>query len=125
MWIKYNANPIANRVGDCTVRAISKALDQDWESTYMDICIEGLCLHDMPSANATWGSYLHKSGWERFIAPATCPICYTVKDFCNDHPEGRYVLALSGHVVACIDGNYYDTFDSGTETVVYYWQKEK
>lgn len=33
-WIKYNPNPHGNNVGDCTVRAISKALGQDWDTTY-------------------------------------------------------------------------------------------
>lgn len=122
MWIKYNANPIAARVGDCTIRAISKATEQDWESTYMDICVEGLFLHDMPSSNATWGTYLHRLGWRRYIAPTTnC----TIREFCEDHPKGRYILALSGHVVACIDGNIFDTWDSSDEIVIYYWQKEK
>lgn len=28
MYVSYNANPDGNRVGDCTIRAISKALNQ-------------------------------------------------------------------------------------------------
>lgn len=31
-WIPFNPNPDANRVGDCTIRAISLATDQDWDS---------------------------------------------------------------------------------------------
>ena len=30
-WIEYNPNPRRNRVGDCAIRAIAKATDQDWE----------------------------------------------------------------------------------------------
>ena len=38
MWKKYNPNPKGACVGDCTVRAISKALNQSWEDTLeMDI----------------------------------------------------------------------------------------
>ena len=34
-WQSYNPNPVSGqRVGDCTVRAISKATGQDWETTY-------------------------------------------------------------------------------------------
>lgn len=54
-WTYYNPNPIAARVGDCTVRAISKVLDQDWEDTYMDLCALGLAMCDLPSANSVWG----------------------------------------------------------------------
>ena len=37
MWIKRNENPINNRVGDCVVRAISTALNQEWEKTYTEL----------------------------------------------------------------------------------------
>jgi hypothetical protein len=30
----FNPNPYGKRVGDCTVRAVSKALNQSWEKTY-------------------------------------------------------------------------------------------
>ena len=35
----YNPNPMARSVGDCTVRAISKATGQDWEETYIGLCL--------------------------------------------------------------------------------------
>lgn len=53
------------------------------------------------------------------------PDCYNVKDFAQDHPKGRYVVGTGTHVIAVIDGNYYDTWDSGEEIPVYYWEKEK
>jgi len=56
--------------------------------------------------------------------PNTCPDCYTVKDFCTDNPQGRYIVATQSHVVAIIDGDYYDTWDSGTEPIIYFWKKE-
>lgn len=121
MWIEYNANPEASRVGDCVIRAISKVTEQEWEKTYIDICLRGLMLHDMPSANHVWGDYLRSIGYKRGILPNNCPKCYTVRDFCEEHPNGRYVLAISGHVVASVDGDYYDTWDSGDEIPVYFW----
>lgn len=102
MWIKYNANPEANRVGDCTVRAISVVLQQDWETTYREMCDCGLRLHDMPSSNRVWGEYLRSKGYKRYIVPSDCPYCYTVEDFAREHKYGEYVLCLSGHVVAVI-----------------------
>lgn len=33
-FIYYNPNPMSRIVGDCAVRAISKALDIDWELAY-------------------------------------------------------------------------------------------
>lgn len=125
MYCFYNANPSAARVGDCTVRAISKATGQSWEETFLGLCLKGLLLHDMPSANHVWGSYLEDLGFKRRIIPDTCPRCYTVRQFAAENPEGAFVLAISGHVVAVINGNYFDTWDSGDEVPLYYWEKEK
>lgn len=125
MYVNYNANPDGNRVGDCTIRAISKALNQSWETTYAGIAVEGMRLFNMPSANEVWGAYLKSKGFVRKIVPNECPDCYSVADFCRDNPKGTYILALSGHVVTAINGNYFDTFDSGDESVIYYWQHRK
>lgn len=121
----YNPNPLKKQIGDCTVRAISKALHQDWESTYSGLALEGFRLCDMPSANHVWGAYLKRKGFNRYIIPETCPDCYTVKDFCRDHPNGIFILAIHGHVVAVEDGIYYDSWDSGDEIPVYYWQRKE
>lgn len=123
MYIFYNPNPSRKLVGDCVIRAISKITGNDWEKTYMDICMHGFMLHDMPSANYVWGSYLHDLGFKKTIIPDTCPECYTVEDFCNDHQYGTYMLATGSHVVTVVDGNYYDSWDSGNEVPVYYWER--
>jgi hypothetical protein len=34
------------------------------------------------------------------------------------------MLATGTHVVAVIDGNYYDTWDSGDEVPIALWKKE-
>lgn len=123
MFRQFNKNPIARRGDDCTIRAISTVTGDSWERTYLDICSYGLAMCDMPSSNHVWGSYLKDRGYTRHIVPNTCPHCYTVRHFAEEHPRGRYILALHGHVVACIDGDYYDTWDSGDEVPLYYWKK--
>lgn len=124
MYSYFNPNPAGARVGDCTVRAISKATGEDWERVYCGLCAEGMRLCDMPSANHVWGAYLRRHGFRRYALPDACPDCYTVADFCRDHPSGVYVLSLSGHVVCVKDGHYHDTWDSGAGVPAYYWQKE-
>lgn len=88
------------------------------------VCLQGFLMHEMPSTNSVWSQYLYGCGYRRTSLPDTCPICYTVKDFCQDFPIGKYMLALNGHVVAVIDGNYYDTWDSGDEIPLFYWRKD-
>lgn len=125
MYVNYNPNPYVARVGDCVIRAISKVLGQEWEKTYLDVCIYGLLLGNMPSGNNVWSTYLYNKGFRRKLIPDTCSDCYTVRKFAEEHPKGSYVLSIDGHVVAVVDGNYYDTWDSGNEMPVYYWEKKE
>ena len=99
-------------------------MNQSWSWTYLMVCLQGFLMYQMPSTNEVWSEYLYYNGYRRRVVRDTCPDCYTVKRFCQDFPEGRYLLALNGHVVAVINGNYYDTWDSGDEIVLYYWRKE-
>lgn len=122
-YIPYNPNPAKNRVGDCTVRAISKALNQDWEQTYAGLTAYGFMFSDMPSANHVWGAYLRHNGFKRYIVDDKGQDIYTVNDFCRDNPQGVFVLAITGHVVCVRDGHYYDSWDSGTEIPIYYWMR--
>lgn len=123
-WKYFNPNPSSNLVGDCVIRALSLALNQDWDTTYLGTTTQGYEFKDMPSSNAVWGAYLRRNGFKRFIIPNECPDCYTIKDFCTDNPHGLYVLATGTHVVTAIDGDYFDTWDSGREVPIFYWKKE-
>ena len=86
--------------------------------------MQGLIMHDMPSSNKVWGAYLYKLGYRRYIAKDTYPDIYTIKKFCEDNPYGSFLVCTDKHVVAVVDGNYYDTMDVGEETPLYYWRKE-
>lgn len=123
MFIYYNANPKKRRVGDCVVRAIALILGQTWEDTYIGVCKQGLHSYDMPDSNSVWADYLNRHGFVRKSLINTCPNCYTVKDFCKEYPYGKYLLATGTHVIAVIDGNYYDTWDSGDENPIYYFRE--
>lgn len=123
MYEYWNINPAGKNVGDCVVRAVSKATGSDWESTYIALCIQGLIDSDMPSSNAVCGNYLQGLGFRRHIVPDTCPDCYTVAQFAEEHPTGVYILALSGHVVCVENGTIYDSWDCENEVVLYYWKE--
>lgn len=124
MYSYYNPNPRSRSAGDCTVRAIARATGRDWETTYWQLAAQGCLDGEMPSANSVWGNYLRRLGFRRQIVPDTCPECYTVADFAAEHPTGTYILALSGHVVCVEDGDWCDSWDSGAETVIYFWVGE-
>lgn len=82
-YINFNPNPDRKLVGDCVIRAISKAMNQSWDDTYIGLMLQGYSMHDMPSSNDVWGRYLFEHGFRRYIIPDTCPDCYTVRQFCS------------------------------------------
>lgn len=123
MFRVFNPNPALKNTGDCVIRAVAKATEQTWDDTYMAVAMRGFSLKDMPEKNYVWGSYLHRLGFKRFVIPDTCPDCYTVKDFCQEHDKGVYVLCTGSHAVTVADGQYFDTWDSGDEVPQFYWRK--
>lgn len=54
MYKYYNPNPYGKSVGDCVVRAISKATNQSWDDTYWGVCWAGFYEGNMPSGNRFW-----------------------------------------------------------------------
>ncbi len=62
----YNPQPNEKSIGDCTIRALSKALGQTWEETYVGLALEGFCKGDLPNADNVWGPYLKKHGFHRY-----------------------------------------------------------
>ena len=122
MWIRCNPNPLGKQTSDCVVRAIAIATEQSWRRTYRELCELGEIEAEMPNTNSLWGLYLKQKGAEQFLLPENCPQCMTVRAFCERFPEGVYVIGTGTHAVACIDGDYMDSFDSGSETPAYFWR---
>ena len=106
------------------IRALSALTGRSWDSIYLEVVMEGFVQKDMPEMANVWGAVLKRNGYHRHIIPDTCPDCYTVSDFCKDHPTGNYLLSIPGsnaHVVAVVDGDHIDTWDSGDLIPQYYW----
>ena len=125
MWIRYNPNPCGKRVGDCTIRAISKALNQSWDKTYWQMSIFGYLHCDLLNSNNLWTYFLKEKGSNMRIILDEYPDYYTVEDFCIDHPKGTYVLGTGSHAVALVDGCYFDAWDSGNEIPIYYFERQE
>lgn len=127
MFIRYNLNPSGLNVGDCVIRAIGTALSYNWFMVHDELSFLSRKMFDMPSSNRVWKTYLKKKGLRETYIDNTCPDCFTVEKFCSLHPKGRYILSTcelsvannivvtGSHVVAVIDGDWYDTWDSGSD----------
>lgn len=122
-YIYLNLNPMLRDVGDCAIRSIALATDSSWDYIFSKLVELAFVKKDVLISNDIWQTYLESINFIRYRIPNTCPLCYSVKDFCIDHPFGIFILGTGSHVVTVIDGNYYDTWDSGNEIPVYFWQR--
>lgn len=125
MFIFRNENKRNKLVGDCVIRAISTLLSQDWDTTFFGLVMQGYISADMPSSDSVWNDYLLHKGYTKKLIFSKCPDCLTVREFSEIYKNGRFLLFVGGHVVTVIDGNYYDTWDSGDRVVIYFFEKEK
>lgn len=126
MFKYYNPNPKGRRkVGDCTIRAVSKALDQTWEKTYVGLVLQGFVQGDLPNADTVWSNYLFNHGFRRCLISDNGLGAYTVSDFASDNPYGTFLLSMPGQHVVCVEnGDWFDTWDSGDETPLYFWHRK-
>lgn len=119
MWKQINPNPCGRYVGDCVVRALSIALNHSWKETYLSLCITGFVECDMPSANHVWGKYLEENGYYCQRVDGW----RTVRQWADALADGNYILATGSHVIAVMDGDYYDAWDSGNEIPIEIWKE--
>lgn len=122
-WVMYEPNPVRTGAIDCTVRAMSKALDVSWERAHVMLSLNSFLMGTVQVDDLVWGSILRQHGFSRQMVEDTCPNCYTVDMFCEDHPKGTYVVKSQDHVATVIDGTLYDSWPSGGKTVIYFWYR--
>ena len=127
-YFQPNDKDLKDKVGDCQIRALCKTLDVDWLTAFdltIPICRElqtytffdgdiNKTKEAMSKLGFVYTGISNKKGSKR----------PTVEEFAKSHKEGRYVLTVANHVVACVDGVYYDTWDSGRCCLYGYYKLE-
>lgn len=119
MFVFYNPNPKNKSASDCVIRALSVVTGKSWDDVYLDVITQGYIDKEMPSVNSVWGNCLKSIGYRQYFMPREV----TIKEFCKIFKRGEFVIGTGSHAVAVIDGDYYDTSDTGSEIVAYYWTK--
>lgn len=113
--------------GDCAIRAISKVLNLSWIETFDKLVpimreeqclINGLPLDVKKRIFGSLGFTYHG------VSAAKGTKRPTVDGFAKDHPTGSYILRVAHHLVAVVDGQYHDTWDSGSCCLYGYFEKE-
>lgn len=99
-------------------------MDKEWIEVFDDlvpICREHQCPYN---SKPCYSEYLTNNGFEYSgVSNKKGTKRPTVDSFAKDHPEGKYVLRVAHHLVALVDGIYYDTWDSGMKSMYGYYTK--
>lgn len=127
VYFQPNRKDIKDQFGDCTIRALSKALDCTWLEAYdktVPICREEQVTNVFDAPAKIRVRFLDKLGFDYHgvsnKAGTTRP---TVAEFAKAHPTGVFIANVARHVVAVVDGKYYDTWDSGNCSMYGYFER--
>lgn len=123
MFSYLNLNPRQVRTSDCVIRSIAAITGIEWHDIFLRLCMVAYDMCMMPDTDMVWQTYLLSNGFIKYQVSGRCPDCMTVREFAELHPTGSYILACSEHVVAVIDGVYYDTSDTGDYIANTVWMK--
>ena len=129
-YYQPNNKDLKDEAGDCQIRAISKVLNISWVEAFdltVPICRELQTYTIFGSRNIKKvNAALEKLGFS-YTGISVKKGCKrpTVKEFASSHKNGKYILRVSHHVVACVNGFYYDTWDSGSKSLYGYYELNK
>lgn len=115
--------------GDCTIRALSKALGLSWLEAF-DVTIP-FCrkyqtsnIFNMPPKFRN--EVMLKLGfYYTGVSNAKGSKRPTVASFAKEHPSGTYILSTANHIVTVDSGYYWDSWDSGSKAVYGYYTYSK
>lgn len=124
-YIKYNANPSNKRTTDCAIRAVATACGISWDDAYKELANAGFAIkeamHDLKTIEFVLCNHNFKIGKVLVPKGSKRP---KVAQFSAEHPNWTALFSISGHVVASVKGNYYDTWDCGSKSLYKYYYKE-
>ena len=124
--IRYNANTRGKSVGDCVKRALTVAYSMDYDQVAAELNQINRNLYHWEEG------YSHYNVYNKFIERRGDHFekgdkNQTVVEFCEQHPSGVYLLQVgktptsgSSHLLAVVDGDFYDSWDSSNYYIYKY-----
>ena len=125
--------------GDCVVRSVAIATEQDYQSVYDALSegcreqrktkrskIKGSARNGVNVKRKWFKDYMAALGWKWTPTMSIGSGC-TVHLLASELPAGRLIVAVSKHYVAMIDGVIHDIYNpsrDGNRCVYGYWARE-
>lgn len=127
IYYQPNKKDLKDKYGDCTIRALSKALDCTWLEAFdltIPICRREQVSNIFDAPSSVEREFLAELGFNYHgVSNKKGTKRPTVDSFAKDHPTGTYICNVANHEVTVVDGKYYDTWDCGEKALYGYYEK--
>ena len=126
IYFQPNEKDIKDKVGDCVIRALCKALDKSWLEVFDNLCKHAREFQCLPNQKPAYEAYLKELGWRYIPAKNKKQKVSEFKSSFDD--KDFYILYVrvgyQTHMVTSDKHNYYDTWDCGNKYIYGYFIKE-
>ena len=123
-YYQPNKKDIKDEYGDCVIRSLTKVLDKSWHEVFDELVPIARECQCMPNMRTAYEIYLERKGFKYVgISNKKGTKRPTVESFTKAHKHGTYILRVAHHLVASVDGMYFDTWNSGSKSLYGYWEK--
>lgn len=124
VYYQPNDKDLKDKHADCVIRALSKVFDCSWTEAYdMHSVVarkyQALDIFSLPIKERN--EAVRELGLERQVMSRSRRRM-TVKEFAVMNSKGRFIADVAHHVVAIVDGKYYDTWDCGWRPMYTYYE---
>lgn len=108
--------------GDCVIRAFSLAANIGWLEAFDILVAHARKTYSVPNCHTNYIPLFQELGYERIVCKAVKgKKRMTAEDFCRKHRKGRYILRLSNHLSAVVDGKIRDSWNPANKCVYSYF----
>ena len=122
-YYQPNEKDLKDKYGDCVIRALTKVLNKSWIEVFDELLPIAREVQTMPNTNPVYEKYLQNKGFEyNGVSNKKGRKRPTIEEFAKSHREGTYIVRVAHHLVAVVDGLYYDTWNSGKKSMYGYWK---
>lgn len=122
-----NPHPQGKIVKDCAKRAITLATGKDYKEVQRELnrtkAITHCDIYNRPKNIKYYIEHVLKCRKISYPAEKGKSRMNGLV-FAIDHPTGRYILRMAGHLSCCIDGKILDTWDCSEKCVYNAWKVE-
>lgn len=126
-YYQPNRKDLKDKYGDCTIRALSKALGVTWIEAFeitLPYCRAYQCTNIFDMPRKLVNEVMQDLGFVYFgISNRSGSKRPTVASFAKAHKHGTYIANVANHEVAIVDGVYFDTWDCGRKSLYGYYEK--